>query len=99
MHVASAQPHEMKLAKKTLASNRIPKRIGRPKQRFQELVADKAYFSQAFRRELQKRGIKVTIPDQKNRKKKKGHHGHWATDTSNVGKWNIALHGWTITKC
>jgi transposase len=72
LHVTSAQPHELRLAEKALASIRIPGKRGRPKKRFGELVADRAYHSQEFRRFLRKRGIKVTIPVKKNTKKKKG---------------------------
>jgi hypothetical protein len=48
LHVASAQPHESQLADATLATVRVPQPRGRPRTRPQELVADKAYDSQAF---------------------------------------------------
>jgi transposase len=62
LHVASAQPHESTLAESTLATVKVPQRRGRPRTRPRELVADKAYDSQAFRRDLRRRGIKPTIP-------------------------------------
>ena len=49
LHVDSAQPHELTLAKPTLATIRVPKKRGRPKTRPKELVADKAYDSAEFR--------------------------------------------------
>ncbi len=62
LHVASAQPHESRLAETTLATIRVPQRRGRPRTRPQEVVADRAYDSQAFRRYLRRRAIKPTIP-------------------------------------
>jgi transposase len=62
LHVASAQPHESRLAEATLATVHVPQPRGRPRTRPKELVADKAYDSQTFRRDLRRRGIKPTIP-------------------------------------
>jgi len=61
--LASASPHEVTLAVPTLQTVRVPRRRGgRPKQRPEELVADRAYDSERFRRWLRSRGIKHTIP-------------------------------------
>jgi transposase len=62
LHVASAQPHESRLAKPTLATVKVPQGRGRPRTRPKELVADRAYDSQGFRRYLRRRGIKPTMP-------------------------------------
>jgi transposase len=62
LHVDSARPHESRLAETTLATVRVPRPRGRPRTRPKELVADKAYDSQKFRRYLRRRGIKSTIP-------------------------------------
>jgi transposase len=62
LHVASAQPHESQLAEAALATVRVPQARGRPRTRPQELVADKADDSRAFRRALRRRGIKPTMP-------------------------------------
>jgi transposase len=62
LHVDSAQPHESTLAVPTLATVKVPRRRGRPRTRPTELIADRAYDSQAFRRYLRRRGIKPTIP-------------------------------------
>src|SRR5919106_601759 len=62
LHVDSAQPHESTLAETTLATVKVPRRRGRPRTRPKELIADRAYDSQAFRRYLRRRGIKPTIP-------------------------------------
>jgi transposase len=70
--LSSAQPHEIRLAQRTLASIRVPSKRGRPHSRFNELVADRAYHSQAFRSFLRKKGIKPTIPGRKSDKKRKG---------------------------
>ena len=48
--LGSANRHEVKLAVPTLERVRVPRREGgRPKQRPNELVADKAYDSKRFR--------------------------------------------------
>jgi transposase len=62
LHVDSAPPHESTLAAPTLATVKVPQRRGRPRTRPKELVADKAYDSQAFRQQLRQRGIKPTSP-------------------------------------
>ena len=69
IHIASAQPHEIRLAEETLRGIRVPQPCGRPKTRPKILIADRAYDSQAFRKSLQKRGIKFFIPTRKNRRK------------------------------
>ncbi|WP_370872917.1 transposase [Croceifilum oryzae] len=51
---------------------RIPSNRGRSICRFKELIADKAYDSTSFRHFLRRRGAKPTIPERKNRKKRKG---------------------------
>jgi transposase len=74
LHLASAQPHELTLARPTLETVRVPRRRGRPRQRPQELVADKAYDCRAFRAWLRKKGIKPTIPpiERKRERPKRG---------------------------
>jgi transposase len=63
LELANASPHEVKLAVPTLETVRVPHRgRGRPKQRPEELVADKAYDSKRFREWLRSKGIKPTIP-------------------------------------
>ncbi len=69
--LASANHHEVKLAVPTLESVRVPRRRGgRPKQRPEEWVADKAYDSKRFRRWLHSKEIKPTIPPYERRAKK-----------------------------
>jgi transposase len=70
--VASAQRAEIRLAEPTLAIVRVPQRIGRPKSRPKELVADKAYDSQAFRERLRCRGIRPCIPHRREKKPRRG---------------------------
>ncbi len=63
LKLASANQHEVKLAVPTLQTVRVPRGgVGRPKQRPKELVADKAYDSERFRRWLRSKNIKPTIP-------------------------------------
>jgi transposase len=71
-HLGSASPAEVKLAEITLASIRVPNRHnhGRPRQKPQRLIADKAYDSDPLRRRLQKRGIELIVPHKANRVRK-----------------------------
>jgi transposase len=61
-HLASASSAEVKLAEHTLDTIRVPRPRGRPKQRPEKLVADRGYDSNAFRRTLRLRGIRMCIP-------------------------------------
>jgi hypothetical protein len=74
--LASASPHEVKLAVPVLETVRIPRRRGgRPKQRPAELVADRAYDSKTFRRWLRSQGVKPTIPFYPRRERKRPKRG------------------------
>jgi transposase len=61
-HLASANQAEVRLAEQTLASIRVARSRGRPKQRPAKLVADRGYDSAAFRQALRRRGIAMCIP-------------------------------------
>jgi transposase len=90
--VENANPSEIKLAEPTLATIRVSGKNGRPKTRPKELVADKGYDSDPFRRALRSRGIKPCIPLRKNRKVKRGRK----TDTSGYhDRWHVErTFGW-----
>ena len=75
LYVDSAQPHESQLADATLATVRVPRKRGRPRTRPKELVADKAYDSQALRQRLRRRGIKPTIPTFERRRRYRPRRG------------------------
>jgi transposase len=61
-HRASARCAEVRLAEPTLATVRMPRRRGRPKQRPRQLVADRGYDRGPLRQRLQLRGIRVCVP-------------------------------------
>jgi transposase len=63
-HLGSASPAEVKLAETTLATIRVPnrRRRGRPRQKPQRLIGDKAYDSHPLRARLKKRGIELIVP-------------------------------------
>jgi transposase len=61
-HLASANQAEVRLAEQTLASIRVPRSRGRPKQRPAKLVADRGYDSAAFCHALRRRGMAMCIP-------------------------------------
>ena len=96
LHVASAQPHESRLAESTLATVKVPQRRGRPRTRPKELVADRAYDSQVFRQQLRRRGIKPTIPTfvrRHRRRPKRGRPMH--TGWSYRQRWKVErCFGW-----
>ena len=93
LHVASARPHESRLAEPTLATIRVPRWRGRPRTRPQELVADKAYDSQAFRRYLRRRGIKPTIPPFARRHRPRPKRGRPIRTGPNY------RHRWKVERC
>jgi hypothetical protein len=57
-------PAEVKLAKPTLDTNRVPNRWrrGHPRQRQQHLIFDKAYDSNPLREQLRKCGTELVVP-------------------------------------
>jgi hypothetical protein len=56
LYVASAQPHEVRLAQATFETIRVPRPRGRPRTRPNEVVADQAHYNQEFRGYLRRRG-------------------------------------------
>lgn len=76
LELASASRHEVKLAVPTLQTVRVPRQGGgRPKQRPEELVADKAYDSKRFREWLRSKRVKPTIPPYERRERKRPKRG------------------------
>jgi transposase len=61
-HLDSANAAEVRLAGATLDTIAVPRPTGRPRQRPEKLVADRAYDSGAFRALLRRRGIGMCIP-------------------------------------
>lgn len=70
-----AQPHESRYAAQTLAGLRVPQVRSRARTRPTELVADKAYDNRTWRRQLQRRGIRVCIPIVQRRPRKQPKRG------------------------
>ena len=68
-HLDSASPAEVKLAEKTLATIRVlhGSGPGRPRQKPERVIADKAYDSDPLRKRLQRRGIELIVPHKRNR--------------------------------
>jgi len=61
-HLDSANTAEVRLAKATLDTIAVPRPRGRPRQRPEKLVADRAHDSSALRAVLRRRGIGMCIP-------------------------------------
>lgn len=63
-HLESASPHEVTLLERTLATIAVPRAHtpGRPRQRPDRLIADRAYDSNPLRKRLARRGIEPIIP-------------------------------------
>jgi hypothetical protein len=63
-HLDSASPHEVTLLERTLATIAVPRAHtpGRPRQRPERLIADRAYDSNPLRARLARRGIEPIIP-------------------------------------
>jgi len=67
-HLDSASPHEVTLLERTLATIAVPRAHtpGRPRQRPDRLIADRAYDSNPLRARLARRGITPIIPARPN---------------------------------
>jgi transposase len=68
-YLHSASPAEVKLAETTLATIHVGRshHAGRPRQKPQRVIADKAYDSDPLRKRLRQRGIELICPHKKNR--------------------------------
>jgi transposase len=74
--LTSASPAEVTLAEETLNRVSVPRKgRGRPKQRPQHLIADRAYDSDPLRKRLKTIKIDLIVPHRKNRKKPKTQDG------------------------
>jgi len=68
--LASASPAEVSLAETTLAQVRVPCwGRGRPRQRPQRIIADRAYDSNPLRERLHRRGIELLVPHRRKRER------------------------------
>lgn len=66
----SASPAEVTLVEGTLATISVPRKHGgRPRQKPQRLIADRAYDSDPLRMRLKTRGIQLVCPHRKSRRK------------------------------
>ena len=72
-HLCSASPNEVTLIEPTLATVAVPRPggIGRPRNKPQRLIYDKAADSDPLRNRLKKRGIDLICPHRCNRSKPK----------------------------
>jgi len=71
----SASPAEVTLAEATLAEVKVPRPRGRPRQKPERVVADRAYDSDPLRERLKKRGIDLIVPYRENNKRRKHEDG------------------------
>src|SRR5271169_4358860 len=71
VRLESASPAEVMLAEATLAEVRVPRRKGRPRQKPERVIADRAYDSDPLRRRLQKRGIELIAPYRSNNQQRR----------------------------
>lgn len=62
VRLESASPAEVTLAEATLAQVRVPRCHGRPRQKPERVIADRAYDSDPLRQRLRKRGIELIVP-------------------------------------
>lgn len=72
----SASPAEVTLLEPTLATIAVPRAgPGRPRQKPERVIADKAYDSDPLRARLKRRGIELIVPHRRNRQKPKTQDG------------------------
>ena len=76
VHLDAASPAEVNLLEPTLATIAVPRAgPGRPRQKPERVIADKAYDSDPLRARLKRRGIELIAPHRRNRKKPKTQDG------------------------
>lgn len=75
VRLESASPGEATLAEATLAEVKVPRPKGRPRQKPERVIADRAYDSDPLRERLKKRGIELIVPYRKNNKQRRYHDG------------------------
>lgn len=76
VHLDAASPAEVSLLEPTLATIAVPRAgPGRPRQKPERVIADKAYDSDRLRARLKRRGIELIAPHRRNRKKPKTQDG------------------------
>jgi transposase len=68
VYLEAASPAEVNLLEPTLATIAVPRAgRGRPRQKPQRVITDKAYDSDLLRSRLRRRGIELIAPHRKNR--------------------------------
>ncbi len=68
VHLDAATPAEVSLLEPTLATIAVPRAgAGRPRQKPERVIADKAYDSDPLRARLKRRGIELIVPHRRNR--------------------------------
>jgi len=75
VRLESASPAEVTLAEATLAEVNVPRPNGRPRQKPQRVIADRAYDSDPLRERLKKRGIDLIVPYRNNSKHRRYEDG------------------------
>ena len=76
VHLGSASPAEVTLLEPTLATIAVPRAgPGRPRQKPERVIVDKAYDSDPLRSRLARRGIELIAPHRRNRKKPRTQDG------------------------
>ena len=100
-HLDGANRAEVRLAEQTLDTIRVARPRGRPKQRPEKLVADRGYDSNAFRRVLRGRGIRMCIPPSGVlRTERPSEDARWSHAKTIIGcgtQWNEASPGWVTS--
>lgn len=100
-HLDGANRAEVRLAEQTLDTIRVARPRGRPKQRPEKLVADRGYDSNAFRRVLRGRGIRMCIPPSGVlRTERPSEDARWSHAKTIIGcgtQWNAASPGWVTS--
>lgn len=71
VQLESASPGEVTLAETTLAQVRVPRPQGRPRQKPERVIADRAYDSDPLRNRLRKRGIDLIVPYRENNRQRR----------------------------
>jgi transposase len=83
VRLESASPNEVTLAEATLAQVRVPRSKGRPRQKPERVIADRAYDSDPLRERPRKRRIDLIVPYRDNNRQRR-YKRRWIVERTNA---------------
>lgn len=97
--VSEGETHDSRFFKEVMQKVSIPVKRGRPRNKPEEVVADKGYDADHIRKYLRKRGVKTMIPEKAipegKKRRKRGPHHRFDKETYKERAHVEQIIGWT----